>query len=79
MSGFIFLLNHLNHDGALQFSKNHKALIQNMNKKIEKILRGQKNRVPTMFFRIGYATRPMARTPRRPVDEIFRPVRLGDC
>ena len=71
MAGFIFLLNHLNHDGALQFSENHRASIQNINKKIEKILREQKNRVPTMFFRIGYAARPMARTPRRPVDEIF--------
>jgi molybdopterin/thiamine biosynthesis adenylyltransferase/nitroreductase len=78
MAGFIFLLNHLNHDGALQFSKNHRASIQNMYKEIEKILREQKNRVPTMFFRIGYATRPTTRTPRRPVDEIFQPVRLGD-
>jgi hypothetical protein len=78
MAGFIFLLNHLSHDGAVQFSKNHRASIQNMYKEIEKILREQKNRVPTMFFRIGYATRPMARTPRRPVDEIFRSVRLGD-
>ena len=79
MSGFIFLLNHLNHDGALQFSENHKALIQNMNKKIIKtILRKQENSAPTMFFRIGYAAHPTTRTPRRPVDEIFRPVRLGD-
>ena len=78
MSGFIFLLNHLNHDGALQFSEKHRALIQNMYKEIEKILREQKNRVPTMFFRLGYADPPTVRAPRRPVDEIFRPVRLGD-
>jgi len=79
MSGFIFLLNHLNHDGALQFSEKHRVSIQNMNNKIIKtILRKQENSAPTMFFRIGYAANPMARTPRRSVDEIFRLVRLGD-
>ena len=78
MAGFIFLLNHLNHDGALQFSEKHRVSIQNMYKKIEKILLKQKDSVPTMFFRIGYAASPTTRTPRRPVDEIFRSVRLGD-
>ena len=78
MAGFIFLLNHLNHDGALQFGKDHKIMIQKMHTSLQTLFPEQKERVPIMFFRLGYAEPPTARTPRRPVDEIFRPVRLGN-
>ena len=79
MSGFIFLLNRLNHDGALQFRKDNRNMIQKMHASLQKLFLNQEKTVPIMFFRLGYAKPPTARTPRRPVDEIFRPVRLGDC
>lgn len=71
MAGFIFLLNHLHYDGALQFKKNHKIIIQKMQTALQMLFPGQEKRTPIMFFRLGYAEPPETRTPRRPVNEIF--------
>ncbi len=74
MVGFIFLLNHLNHDGAIQFKENHKKIIENMQETLQSVCRHEKNTVPTMFFRVGYAGPPLSRTPRRSVEEVFEKI-----
>jgi len=74
MVGFIFLLNHLNHDEAAQFKENHKEMIESMQERLQSICQDKKPIVPIMFFRVGYSDPPSSRTPRRPVEEVFEKI-----
>jgi molybdopterin/thiamine biosynthesis adenylyltransferase len=72
MAGFIFLLNHFHHDGAAQFKEAHQEMIREMHTRLQTLIFGNNEIVPIMFFRIGYADPPSARSPRRPVDEVLK-------
>ena len=71
MAGFIFLLNHYYHDAARQFSDTHRRMIEKMYKSYQGIVSDATDRVPLMFFRLGYATQPKSRSPRRDIDEVL--------
>ncbi len=72
MAGFIFLLNHLYRDGAMQFTTRHRLMIQAIRWNLNRILTEKTSLVPVMFFRLGYASTPTFRTSRRAVQEVFR-------
>jgi molybdopterin/thiamine biosynthesis adenylyltransferase len=71
MAGFIFLLNHLSHDGAVQFREIHREMILKINTKLQSILQDKKDEIHIMFFRVGHAEPPSTRSPRRPVAEVL--------
>lgn len=64
MAGFIFLLNHFLHDGASQFIPRHRVLIKEMYDNINKLCAISEDFSPILFFRIGYADSPSAKSPR---------------
>jgi molybdopterin/thiamine biosynthesis adenylyltransferase len=72
MAGFIFLLNHFHHDGAAQFKEAHQEMIREIQTRLQALVFGNNESVPIMFFRVGYADPPSARSPRRPVDEVLK-------
>jgi molybdopterin/thiamine biosynthesis adenylyltransferase len=73
MAGFIFLLNHFHYDDdAAQFKEAHQEMIREMHTRLQNLVFGNNEIVPIMFFRIGYAEPPSARSPRRPVDQVLK-------
>jgi molybdopterin/thiamine biosynthesis adenylyltransferase/nitroreductase len=72
MAGPIFLLNHFHHDGAIEFKENHRRMIQGIHEKLQSVLKEKKDKIPIMFFRLGYAQPPSARSPRRKVVEVLK-------
>jgi hypothetical protein len=77
MAGFIFLLNHLRHDRAAQFRADHKKMIEKMLASLEDMHAHSREKVPVMFFRLGYSSPSTARTSRLTIDKVLNDTSAG--
>ncbi|MDP2993307.1 MAG: nitroreductase, partial [Deltaproteobacteria bacterium] len=71
MTGITFLMQRIYIDGEPGFSETHKKLLEKAWGYLRNVFPVDKSKGIIMLFRIGYASIPSVRAPRRAVDDIF--------
>lgn len=71
LSGFIFLLNHLEKTELEDFSPTHRQLLHEVYTRLKKVELLEDSKQLVMFFRMGYPKREAFRTGRRVVSDVL--------